>query len=83
MNKLDVNEVSALGLKKPFADRAFPLMLVYRKQSMHMQGFFEILQYLQATHSIDIMAGDFIYDLLKVSQNKFFRYFHRPCPDGK
>ena len=30
-----------------------------------------MLQYLLATRSIDIIAGDFNYDLLKVSQNKF------------
>ena len=41
-----------------------------------------MLQYLLATNSIDI-AGDFNYDLLKVSKYNFFRYFHRPCPDGK
>ena len=33
--------------------------------------FFQMLQYLLATRSIDIIAGDFNYDLLKVSQNKF------------
>ena len=31
-----------------------------------------VLQYLLATNSIDIIAGDFHLDLLKVSQNKFF-----------
>ena len=30
-----------------------------------------MLQYLLATHSINIIAGYFNYDLLKVSQNKF------------
>ena len=50
-------------------------MLVYRKQSMHMQEFFQILQYLLATYSIDIIAGNFNYDLLKVSQNKFLDIF--------
>ena len=50
-------------------------MLVYRKQSMHIREFFQILQYLLATNSIDIIAGDFNYDLLKVSQNKFLDIF--------
>ena len=50
-------------------------MLVYRKQSMHVQEFFQILQYLLATDSIDIIAGDFNYVLLKVSQNKFLGIF--------
>ena len=50
-------------------------MLVYRKQSMHVQEFFQISQYLLATNSIDIIAGDFNYDLLKVSQNKFLGIF--------
>ena len=38
-----------------------------------------MLQYLVATYSIDIIAEDFNYDLFK----SFFRYFHRPCSDGK
>ena len=38
LNKFDANGVSTLSFKKhAFADRAFTLMLVYRKQSMHMQ----------------------------------------------
>ena len=37
-NKFNVNGVSILSLKKhTFADRVFTLMLVYRKQFMHMQ----------------------------------------------
>ena len=35
---------------------------------MHMQEFFKMLQYLVATYSIDIIAGDF--ELLKVLENK-------------
>ena len=50
-------------------------MLLYRKQSMHIREFFQMLQYLLATHSIDIIAGDFNYDLLKVSQNKLLDIF--------
>ena len=42
---------------------------------MHMQGFFQMLQYLLVTHSIDIMAVDFNYDLLKNLQNKFLDIF--------
>ena len=34
-----------------------------------------MLQYLLATNSIDIIAGDFNYDLLKVSQNKYLYIF--------
>ena len=40
-----------------------------------MQEFFQILQYLLATHSIYIIVGDFNYDLLKMSQNKFLDIF--------
>ena len=44
INKFDANGVSILGFKKhAFADRVFALMLVYRKQSMHMQEFFLML----------------------------------------
>ena len=42
---------------------------------MHMQEFFQMLQYLLVTHSIDIMAVDFNYDLLKNLQNKFLDIF--------
>ena len=31
-----------------------------------MKEFLQMLQYLVATYSIDIIAGDFNYDLLKV-----------------
>ena len=49
----------------------FTLMLVYRKQSMHMEEFFQLLQCLLATNSIDIIAGDFNSDPLKVLENRF------------
>ena len=76
LNKFDANGLSILSFKKyAFAERVFTLILIYRKQSMHMQEFFQVLQYLLATNSIDIIAGDFNYDLLKVSQNKFLDIF--------
>ena len=76
LNKFDANGVSVLSFRKhAFADRVFTLMLVYRKQSMHMQEFFQMLQYLLAPNSIDIIAWDFNYDILKVSQNKFLDIF--------
>ena len=50
-------------------------MLVYRKQSMQMQEFFHMLQYLLATNSIYIIAENFNYDLLKVSENKLLGIF--------
>ena len=38
LNKFDANGVSILSFKKyVFADKIFPLILIYRKQSMHMQ----------------------------------------------
>ena len=46
-------------------------MLVSREQSMHMQEFFQLLKYVLEKNSIDIIGGDFNYDLLKVSENKF------------
>ena len=42
---------------------------------MDMLEFLQMFQYLLATNSIDIIAGDFIYDLLKVSQNKVLDIF--------
>ena len=50
-------------------------MLVYRKQSMQMQEFSQVLQYLVASYSIDIIAGDFNYDILKVPENKLLDIF--------
>ena len=44
-------------------------MLVYREQSMQMQEFSRIMQSLEATYSIDVIAGDFNYDLLKATEN--------------
>ena len=60
LNKFDKNGASILSLKKDaFPYSIFTLMLVYRKQSMHIQKFFQMLQYLLAKNSIDIIAGDF------------------------
>ena len=51
-------------------------MLVYRKHSMQMQDFFQMLKYLLATNSVDIVASDFNFDLLKVSENNLlFSHF--------
>ena len=76
LNKFDANGVSILGFAKyAFADRLFTSMLVYRKQFMHMEEFLQMLQYLLPTHSIDIIAGDFNYDPLKVPQNNFLDIF--------
>ena len=84
LDKFNANGVSIFSFKKhAFADRVFTLMLFYRKQSMPIQEFSQMLQYLVATYSIDIIVGDFNYDILKVSKNKLFRYFHRSCPDIK
>ena len=50
-------------------------MLIYRKQSMNVEQFFQMLQYLLAINSVDITAGEFKYDLLKMSQNKWLDIF--------
>ena len=42
-----------------------------------------MFHYLAVTYSIDIIAGDFNYDPLKIVRKQTFRYFHRQCPDGK
>ena len=44
-----------------------------------------MLQYLVATYSIDIIAGGFNYDLLKVLENKLLDIFtdHLQMADGK
>ena len=50
-------------------------MLPYRKQSMQREEYFQMLQYLVVTYSMDIINEDFNYDLLKVSGNKFLDIF--------
>ena len=66
LNKFDANGVSNFSFKKhAFADRIFTLLLAYRKQSMHMQIFFQMPQYLLARNLIDIIAGDFNYFFIK------------------
>ena len=83
LNEFNANGVSILSFNKhPFADRVFTFMLVYRKQSMHMQEFFQMLQYLLATNSIDVIAGDYNYDFFKRVTKYIFRYFYKPCPYG-
>ena len=42
---------------------------------MQMQVFLQMLQYLVTAHSIDIIAGGFSYDLLKVLENKLLDIF--------
>ena len=50
---------------------------------MQIQEFLKMFHYLAVTYSIDIIAGDFNYDLLKIVRKQTFRYFHRQCLDGK
>ena len=70
LDKFDTNGVSIFSFKKnDFAERVFTLMLVERKHSMRMQELFQMLQYLLATNSIDIVVGDFNFDYLKVSED--------------
>ena len=72
LDKFHANGVSFFSFKKyAFADRGFTFMLVYRKQSMQKQDFFQMLQRLVTTYSIDIIAWDFNYDLLKVLEINF------------
>ena len=62
--RFDANGVAVFSFKKhAFSDILFTLMLIYRKQSMQMQEFSEMLQHLVATYSIYITAVDFNYDL--------------------
>ena len=53
----------------------FTLMLAYRKQSLGVQEFSQIMQYLLAANIVDITGRDFNYDLLKVTENKLWDIF--------
>ena len=69
-DKFDSNGVSIFSFKKHhFVDIVCTLMLVYRKHFKHMQNFFQILNHLLAANSVDIVAGHFNFDLLKVQKN--------------
>ena len=50
-------------------------MLVFRKQYMPMQEFFQMLQYLLSTKSIDVVPRDFNHNLVKLLENKFLGIF--------
>ena len=50
-------------------------MLVFRKQSLEMQTFSQLMQCLLAVTSTDIVVGDFNYDLLNVTENKLIDIF--------
>ena len=76
VDKFDNNGVSIFNFKKhDFLDRVFTLMLVYKKQSLGVQEFSQIMQYLLAAYSVDIIGGDFNYDILKVTENKLSGIF--------
>ena len=63
LNKFDANRISTLNFKKnTFAYEIVTLMLVYRKQSMPMQEFFQMMQYILTAYSINIIAADFNYN---------------------
>ena len=84
LDKFDANVVSVyLQLQETcFFRLRIHFNLVYRKQSMQIQEISQMQHNLAATYSIDIIDGDFNYDILKVSENKL-RYFHKSCPDYK
>ena len=44
--------------------RNYALMLVYLSQSILLEEFCQILHYLIAANSTDVLVGDFNYDLL-------------------
>ena len=75
LDKFAAKEVSILCFKKHvFSERIFFLL----KQSFWMQEVVQMLQFLLAVNSIDIVTGDFSYDLLNVSENKLLsQIMHR------
>ena len=70
------NLLSIFSFKKhDFVDIVFTLMLVYKKQSLGVQEFSQIMQYLLPAYSTDIIEEEFNYDLLKVTENKLSDIF--------
>ena len=46
-------------------------MLDYRKLFLGLQDLSYLMQYLLVVNFIDVLARDFIYDLLKATEDKF------------
>ena len=86
LNKIDVNGVFVLTFKKnAFSNRVFTLMLVYRKQSMHVNAIFtktNVAIFTSNTFHRYYIRGLELWSFISVTKS-IFRYFHRPCPDGK
>ena len=62
------NGISILSLRKDaFSDKAIAMMLLYW---VSLEHFCEILEYLLVSNSVDVIVGNFNYDLSKVSTNK-------------
>ena len=53
-------------------------MLLYWAHSVSSEQFCEILEYLLVLNSVDVIVGDFNYDLSKVSTNKILDHL-RDC----
>ena len=71
LRRFVINGISMFSFRKDvFSEKIITMVLVYRAQSMTLEEFREILDYLIAANAVDLIAGDFNYDLLKTSQNK-------------
>ena len=71
LDKFNANGVSIFSFKKhAFVDKLFTLILVYKTIHADFLRCYSIQQY-----SIDIIAGDLSYDLLKVSGNRLLDIF--------
>ena len=66
IRKFDINGISITNLRK---DRAC-YDSVYWKQVMSLDEFCRVLEYLLVANSVDVIAGEFNYDLSKVLSNK-------------
>ena len=75
LRRFDINGVSILSFKKNyFSTNIFTMMLLYRPGSMAFEGLREVLEYLIATNTVDIIAGDFNYDLFKANPDKLMDF---------
>lgn len=66
IRKFDINGISITNLRK---DRVC-YDSVYRKQVMSLDEFCRVLEYFLVVNSVDVIAGEFNYDLSKVLSNK-------------
>ena len=75
LEKFEANGVSTFSFKKILLLAEYSLYVSLQKKIHAGAKIFQLLQYLVATYFIYIIAEDFSYDLLQVSESKVLDIF--------